>query len=439
MLSFVGRLAKRLNWSRRRWSTDRDRAFHDSLFAAQTYDPFSASYPGYLTIRRFADLAEPHIRAGGLVCDLGCGPGEVTCELARRLPAVRFVGADHSAEAIGRAKKLAAGLGLTNIRFELEDLERYQPPARVDLVLMFDAFHHLLAPAAFIERVGKAADRFFLIEPAGNRVGQWQKTLDLDWLAEALLVVRDRVEYQFDVAASSRQGSAPAKSNGEPTEHRYSMEDFVRLFEGFGLEVHGTIAGLERYGTAPYATSPLRDDIGRNIYSLMVDLEMTLRRANLDLAAKHWAIYAERGRTVPARIVGNLSRRDVTQPLTGPYDAEYDKYHGPTEAAAGTEVRATVQLFNQSWRVWDSLAADGAVLVSYHWLDAAGRVVVEDGLRSPLPRPLAPGERLTTAFRFQCPTTPGRYTLAVDLVHERVTWFSQAGVPPLEVRFRVVE
>jgi hypothetical protein len=166
---------------------------------------------------------------------------------------------------------------------------------------------------------------------------------------------------------------------------------------------------------------------------------MTLRRANLDLAAKHWAIYAERGRIVPTRIVRSLSRRDLTQPLTGPYDADYEKYHGPTEAVAGTEVRATVQLFNRSWRVWDSLAADGAVLVSYHWLDASGRVVIEDGLRSPLPRPMAPGDRLTAAFRFECPATPGRYTLAVDLVHERVTWFSQAGVPPLEVPFRVVE
>jgi hypothetical protein len=216
------------------------------------------------------------------------------------------------------------------------------------------------------------------------------------------------------------------------------MEDFVRLFEGFGLEVHGTIAGLERYGIAPYATSSIRDDIGRSIYNLMVDLETTLRRANLDLAAKHWAIYAERGRNVPARVSGTLSRRDVVQPLRGPYDAEYDRYQGPAEAAAGTEARATVQLLNRSWRVWDS-AADSAVLVSYHWHDSSGRVVVADGLRSPLPRPMAPGDRLTTAFRFHCPATPGRYTLAIDLVHEGVTWFSQAGVPPLEVSIRVVE
>jgi hypothetical protein len=43
MLRFAGRLARRLNRRRRGWSTDRDRAFHDSVFTGQTHDPFSAA------------------------------------------------------------------------------------------------------------------------------------------------------------------------------------------------------------------------------------------------------------------------------------------------------------------------------------------------------------------------------------------------------------
>jgi hypothetical protein len=42
------------------------------------------------------------------------------------------------------------------------------------------------------------------------------------------------------------------------------------------------------------------------------------------------------------------------------------------------------------------------------------------------------------ALRIQSPPDPGRYTLAIDLVHEDVTWFSRAGVPALRIPVRVV-
>jgi SAM-dependent methyltransferase len=438
MLSFVDRCVRRLDWTRRRWSTARDRAFHDSVFAGQTYDPFSASYPGYLTIRRFAALAEQHVRTGDEVLDLGCGPAEITCEMARHLPESQFVAVDHSAEALLRGRQLAAGLGLTNIRFELHDLEHYEPPRRVGLVTMFNAFHHVLDPARFVRRVGRSCDRFFLIEPAGGRLGQWQRTLDVDWLVEALLVIRDRLEYQLNLTPATRDGSVPAPPAGEPTEHRYSIDDFSRWFVGYGLDICGTVAGLERYGATPYANSPIRDDIGQSVYNLVVELEATLRRADLDLAAKHWAIYAERGRNFPTRQVPSLLQHNVQRPLVGPYDTEYDTFQGPAEARAGTLVDATVRIVNRSWRVLDSFAADGPIFLSYHWLDTNGAMVVEEGLRSPLRRPIAQGENSIAAFRIQCPDEPGRYTLAVELVHEHVTWFSRAGVPALKIPVRVV-
>jgi len=430
-MSLLTRIARQLNWRRRQWSTTRDRAFHDAMFAGQTHDPFSPSYPGWLTIQRFADLAGQHVRPSDVVVDLGCGPAEITCELARRHPDARFTGVDHSNEALARARQLAAGLGLTNIEFERQDLEEYDPPPGAGLVAMFDAFHHLLDPAAFVRRVGPSCDRFFLIEPAGNWLGQWQKTLDLDWLAESLFVIRDRLEYQFDLIPPAGAPASPAPPEGEPTEHRYAIDDFARWFEGYGVDVRGTVAGLERCGTSLNANSPLRDDLGRSLYHLLVEIEEALVRANLDLAAKHWAVYAERGRSFPRRLVPELPTRVVQPPLPGPYDCDYAEFEGPRDAAAGTTFDATVRLVNRSWRTWDSRAADTPVLLSYHWLDAGGHMAIEDGLRSPLPRPIAPGDSAVVAMRVQCPARPGRHTLVVDLVHEQVSWFSRAGVPGL--------
>ena len=69
------------------------------MFSVQRYDPFSFAYPGYVTIRRFADLTDPYLAGVRHAVDFGCGPGEITCALARRHPEIRFAGVDHSAAA----------------------------------------------------------------------------------------------------------------------------------------------------------------------------------------------------------------------------------------------------------------------------------------------------------------------------------------------------
>jgi hypothetical protein len=41
------------------------------------------------------------------------------------------------------------------------------------------------------------------------------------------------------------------------------------------------------------------------------------------------------------------------------------------------------------------------------------------------------------SLKIIAPDTPGDYVLAVDLVQEGKTWFSDAGVPTLDIPFRV--
>ncbi len=432
-MNLFARIGRRLNWARRRWSAASDRAFHDALFANRRHDIWSDAYPGRVTIRRFADLAAVHLEPGRSMLDLGCGPGEITCELARRFPASRIVGVDHSATAIDRARRTAGERGLTNVTFETADLDAYEPADAVGLATMFDAFHHLLDPLGFVQRLGRHTDRFLLIEPAGNWLGQWQKSIDLDWIPEALFMIRDRLEYQFALEPPAGTGGAPPPAAGEPVEHRYVLDDYYGWFAGFGVEVTGTVAGLERYGTRPESGGDLRSDVGRLVYDVVAELDAILRRHDLDLGAKHWAIYAERGRRVARRTVPAPRVRQAAQPLAGPYDVTYESFDGPTRIRAGAAVTATVRLLNRSWRTWDSGASPDPIFVSYHWIDPRGRTLVEDGLRSPLPRSLEPGAACDVALRIQAPAGTGRCILAIDLVHEGVSWFSAGGVPPLRV------
>jgi trans-aconitate 2-methyltransferase len=99
--------------------------------AGDTWDPDQ--------YRRFADerrrpfddlLALVRPVPGGRVVDLGCGTGELTAELHRRVGAAETVGIDSSAAMLDKARP-HAGAGL---RFELGDLAGWAPAEAVDVV-----------------------------------------------------------------------------------------------------------------------------------------------------------------------------------------------------------------------------------------------------------------------------------------------------------------
>ena len=70
------------------------------------------------------------------------------------------------------------------------------------------------------------------------------------------------------------------------------------------------------------------------------------------------------------------------------------------------------------------LASAGAnpVLLSYHWLDADGAIRHFEGLRSPLPVDLKPGQSVTAHVAVHAPNEAGRFLLQVIPVHELVAW-----------------
>ena len=434
----LGRLVRRLNWARRGWSGATDRAYHDAAFQGASYDPMDSSYPGWITIRRFADLASPSLAGAARAVDLGCGPGEITCALAARHRDCQFVGVDHSATAIERAKALAVRVGVSNVDFVVADVETWTPDDRVDVVMLFDAFHHVGAPRTLIERLGAFAERFFLIEPAGNWFGAWRQEANLDWVAESIFLMRDRLQMQLEDVPTSGSGAAPAAPGaGEPVERRYPLDEFERLFEGYTVDVRGTIAGIERYGSRPDAVSPLRRDIGELTYRLLVDIEETLIRHDLDLSAKHWALSARKGSGgIRRRQRRHLAGQAVAPTLAGPYDAVYRLESAPGTVTSGAEFSVVVVVTNRSWREWSS-HDQARIFLSSRILNQRGDIVTADGPRTPFPRTVQPGDDCAVYLKVRAPNQPGQFRVLVDGVHEGVSWFSDAGTPPLEFSVKV--
>jgi hypothetical protein len=98
----------------------------------------------------------------------------------------------------------------------------------------------------------------------------------------------------------------------------------------------------------------------------------------------------------------------------------------PGEARAGALGIASVEVENAGAVTWRSGHLEG-VQLSYHWLDERGNAIVWDGLRTPLPHAVAPGERVRAELAVRAPIPPGRYRLAFDLVDERRAWFGELG------------
>jgi len=102
------------------------------------------------------------------------------------------------------------------------------------------------------------------------------------------------------------------------------------------------------------------------------------------------------------------------------------------EHRAGVSGRARLHFENAGSARWHSHGREG-LQVAYHWLDPLGNPIVWDGIRTPLPRAVEPGESVDLEVQVLAPRPPGSYRLAFDLVEEHRFWLSEVGSLPLEL------
>jgi 2-polyprenyl-3-methyl-5-hydroxy-6-metoxy-1,4-benzoquinol methylase len=90
------------------------------------------------------------------VADVGCGSGHAINVMAAAFPASRFTGFDFSAEAVGRGREEAKALGLTNARFEQQDVAELAHVAAFDFITTFDAIHDQARPDLVLAGIRRA-------------------------------------------------------------------------------------------------------------------------------------------------------------------------------------------------------------------------------------------------------------------------------------------
>jgi trans-aconitate 2-methyltransferase len=99
------------------------------------WDPDQYRHFGDERSRPFFDLlARVAAKDPAVVVDLGCGPGTMTAELARRWPGAEVRGIDSSPEMIEAARALPAGSG-QRLSFALGDARDWEPDGPVDVII----------------------------------------------------------------------------------------------------------------------------------------------------------------------------------------------------------------------------------------------------------------------------------------------------------------
>lgn len=107
------------------------------------------------TLPLVAGLPE-RLTAGIDIADIGCGSGHAVNLMARQYPASRFTGYDFSEEAIATARAEATAWGLTNARFEQQDVAALDLTGTHDLITAFDTIHDQAKPRQVLANIARA-------------------------------------------------------------------------------------------------------------------------------------------------------------------------------------------------------------------------------------------------------------------------------------------
>ena len=107
------------------------------------------------TVENSAGYLVPHLRPGLAVLDVGCGPGTITVDLARRVAPGRVLGLDVSADPLDEARALAAREGVA-VEFAVGDVYALDlPDDSVDVVHAHQVLQHLTDPVAGLREMAR--------------------------------------------------------------------------------------------------------------------------------------------------------------------------------------------------------------------------------------------------------------------------------------------
>ncbi len=264
--------------------------------------------------------------------------------------------------------------------------------ASIDRAICFDAFHHVPNPDEVL------AELFRVLRPGGRLV-----------LAE------------------------PGAGHAHSDAALFEMARFGVLENELVLEdllADARRAGFDRFEVKPYP----------DVDNLTLPAEAHLRLLGGDhsvypldqviagLRELHLVAMLKAGSSRDSRNPGTLKARIDLGSVTR------------VEGDAGKEVTVQVRITNTGDTLW--LAAEDSVLGGYvclggHLHDRSGVLMRANHFTERLPNDVPPGATVSVDARIGLPEASGHFRLRLDMVDDRVAWFSQVGSPTVDLELVV--
>lgn len=106
------------------------------------------------TAENSAGYLLPSLAAGQQLLDVGCGPGTITLDLARRVAPGKVLGLDAAAEVVASAETARVAAGAANVRFAVGDVYALEAPdGAFDVVHAHQVLQHLVDPVAALREM----------------------------------------------------------------------------------------------------------------------------------------------------------------------------------------------------------------------------------------------------------------------------------------------
>jgi hypothetical protein len=165
------------------------------------------------------------------------------------------------------------------------------------------------------------------------------------------------------------------------------------------------------------------------IDGIVISTEENCLRCLVLATWEYYTLYQAQGAPPPREPLPKEAFRAEIKILSAPHVLQ-------TEQQATFRVLVT-NVSNSLWRGRDRGGDRHQISLGNHWLDPAGKVVINDDGRAALFRNLKPGEQTELAIVVNAPKTSGQYLLELDMLQEGVSWFGLLGSPTLRLPVRV--
>ena len=126
--------------------TDRSETPHREVYTHGHHDSVLRTH-SWRTVDNSAAYLVQHLHPGAAILDVGCGPGTITIDLARRVRPGQVIGIDASSDVVAQAAGLAASEGVANVEFRVGDAYSLEfEDATFDVVHAHQVLQHLRRP-----------------------------------------------------------------------------------------------------------------------------------------------------------------------------------------------------------------------------------------------------------------------------------------------------